>query len=381
MVDEYGVVTTKSIGETVITASITLDYTYTEECYLYVVDEERPVEHLDITLNGTSVDNVVAYDIGDYFVFGANVLPENATNKRLKWYSSNEKVARIFGDGMFSVNSYGTATIYAMATDGSGVQDSVTIVAKSKTYTITFDGNGATSGSMSRLNCENGTTYWLPKNTYVRTNYKFTGWNTRADGTGMAYRDEDDVWDLCDEDGGNVTLYAQWSYSAAEDPSGPNEPDNPKEPEDPDASESIAIPLQPYQIDNLSTGVCVYWEETEDATQYSVWRSDNGKNGTYQYIATTEALYYEDDSVQSGKTYYYKIAVYDMESKEHGEKSEEVGIMFLAAPKVSSKENATDGVKLKWGKILGAKGYVIYRKNDSSDAEWKRIAKNHSPHT
>ncbi|MGN0437061.1 MAG: BspA family leucine-rich repeat surface protein [Lachnospiraceae bacterium] len=78
-------------------------------------------------------------------------------------------------------------------------------------YTIHFDGNGATDGSISDMNsCLTGTTYILPKNEYVRKGYLFNGWNTVEDGSGNAYIDEAQVKNLTMVNGGVVTLYAQW---------------------------------------------------------------------------------------------------------------------------------------------------------------------------
>ena len=51
----------------------------------------------------------------------------------------------------------------------------------------------------------------LPANTYVRSGYRFTGWNTAADGSGIAYQDEQVVGQLTNEEGATVKLYAQWA--------------------------------------------------------------------------------------------------------------------------------------------------------------------------
>ena len=48
----------------------------------------------------------------------------------------------------------------------------------------------------------------LTKNTFTKTNYTFTGWNTKADGSGTNYTDEQSVKNLATS--GEVTLYAKW---------------------------------------------------------------------------------------------------------------------------------------------------------------------------
>ena len=44
----------------------------------------------------------------------------------------------------------------------------------------------------------------LTKNTFKREGYKFAGWNTKADGSGVAYTDQNEIPKV------PVTLYAQW---------------------------------------------------------------------------------------------------------------------------------------------------------------------------
>lgn len=87
------------------------------------------------------------------------------------------------------------------------------------TYEIQFSGNGATGGSTSKLTgCKIGTSYTLPANGFIRPGYTFTGWNTKADGTGTAYANKATVKDLTKTNSATVTLYAQWkvnSYSIA----------------------------------------------------------------------------------------------------------------------------------------------------------------------
>jgi uncharacterized repeat protein (TIGR02543 family) len=79
-------------------------------------------------------------------------------------------------------------------------------------YTIAFDGNGSTSGSMSKMtNCNYGSSYTLNANQFKRTGYTFAGWNTAADGSGTTYTDKASVKNLSSVNGSTVTLYAQWT--------------------------------------------------------------------------------------------------------------------------------------------------------------------------
>ncbi len=71
-------------------------------------------------------------------------------------------------------------------------------------YTVTFNGNGSTSGTMA--NETNSAPTALSTNTFTRSGYSFTGWNTAANGTGTAYADG-----AAYPFSASVTLYAQWS--------------------------------------------------------------------------------------------------------------------------------------------------------------------------
>ena len=53
-------------------------------------------------------------------------------------------------------------------------------------------------------------TYTLNENGFVRLGYTFIGWNTEVDGSGTSYANEEEFSNLTYEDGGTVTLYAQW---------------------------------------------------------------------------------------------------------------------------------------------------------------------------
>ena len=88
----------------------------------------------------------------------------------------------------------------------------ISAVAKPVLITINFNGNGATSGSMSPIQVAVGGQVKLPANTYTKTDEVFTGWNTQADGTGTSYDDQATYTASTDptESDLNVTLYAQW---------------------------------------------------------------------------------------------------------------------------------------------------------------------------
>ena len=88
-----------------------------------------------------------------------------------------------------------------------GVNDSVFVF---QTYDVAFDSNGG-SGTMENQRLVYERSFQLVNNKFTRKDYKFNGWNTKVDGKGDAYTDQDSVKNLTDSAGAVVTLYAQWS--------------------------------------------------------------------------------------------------------------------------------------------------------------------------
>jgi uncharacterized repeat protein (TIGR02543 family) len=85
-------------------------------------------------------------------------------------------------------------------------------------YNLIFDGNGATSGTMSSISQKHGASnvLMLPINTFTRNGYSFAGWNTAADGSGTNYADQANyTFEVS-----NVTLYAQWQFTCKNLPGG-----------------------------------------------------------------------------------------------------------------------------------------------------------------
>ena len=73
-------------------------------------------------------------------------------------------------------------------------------------YTITYNGNGHTGGTVpDAVDKKHGTDITLSNITPTRTGYTFAGWNTKQDGTGTSYAKGATYSTDAD-----VTLYAQW---------------------------------------------------------------------------------------------------------------------------------------------------------------------------
>ncbi len=116
----------------------------------------------------------------------------------------------------WNTHADGSGTSY---TNGESVKNltnveagTVTLYAQWKPhqYTVKFDGNTADGGSTANQAMTYDTAVNLTTNGYTKTGYTFTGWNTQSDGGGTAYTDGQNVRNLTPEEGGTVTLFAQW---------------------------------------------------------------------------------------------------------------------------------------------------------------------------
>ena len=96
-------------------------------------------------------------------------------------------------------------------------------------YTIYFNGNGATSGSMSPMSCYYGSTYELNSNAYKRIytltyDKNYTGASSSDKSVpctflywsynNSTYKDGASVSNLTSTNGGSVTMKAQWEYGS-----------------------------------------------------------------------------------------------------------------------------------------------------------------------
>ena len=94
--------------------------------------------------------------------------------------------------------------------------DNVTLYAHwvKNTYYVSYNGNGATGGNTSPSKFTYDQAAKLKNNGFRRTGYIFTGWNTKADGSGTMYSQVKlsllRVKNLTEENNATVTLYAQW---------------------------------------------------------------------------------------------------------------------------------------------------------------------------
>lgn len=128
---------------------------------------------------------------GETLTLKAVVAPEKATNKGIKWSSSNTKIAAVDKNGKVKALQNGTATIKATEKDGSGVSASCKI-----TYKL---GKG-------KNNDQNPEYYYNQKvnlKAASKKGYAFKGWYTDSKYTKK-------ITTIAKNSKKNITVYAKW---------------------------------------------------------------------------------------------------------------------------------------------------------------------------
>ena len=200
------------------TSGVTGSYTPTGNVTLYAIWE---INKYAIIIKGASYGSVTT-KVGSTLTTITNGTEVN--------YGTVLTVTPTPATGYTTTVSSGTATISStggtITVDGS---ETITFTRTANTYTVKFNGNGATAGSMSDQTftydkAQNLTAEAFSKIYTVTYNYNgngtanttatseatFQGWATSSTGS-VAYTDGQSVSNLTATAGGTVNLYAQWS--------------------------------------------------------------------------------------------------------------------------------------------------------------------------
>ena len=189
-----------------ICGNTAINVEWTANTYTITFDKENGTGGTDeVTVqyknNNYSVNPVVVptrtgYTFGGYWVGdnGTGVLVVNADGS---WKSN----ANGYTDENGNWNKPNGLTLYAKWT--------------AHKYTVKFHKNdNAATGSMADQSFTYDVEQALTANTFQKENWKFKEWNTKADGSGLGYSDQQSVKNLTSTKDGVVNLYAQWVPAA-----------------------------------------------------------------------------------------------------------------------------------------------------------------------
>ena len=114
-------------------------------------------------------------------------------------------------------------------------------------------------------------------------------------------------------------------------------------------------------VSNVATGIKFTWNKVTGADNYEIYRKTG--NGAWKKLATVKGTVttYTDKTAKSGTTYKYTVKA----KNEAGlSKYNTTGLTLkcLADPVLKAPTSTKSGITLKWNKVTGAQGYVVYRK-------------------
>ncbi|WP_147634529.1 IdeS/Mac family cysteine endopeptidase [Treponema pectinovorum] len=129
-VDPNGLISAKKVG----TASVRINAADNITKTVNVTVTEAEVVVTGIELNPPLSEDTITLTIGQEYNFGARVVPDNATNKNLKFTTSDSSTAWLCGDGNSSVRGEkeGTATITIQSESNPSVKKIVNLKIKPK---------------------------------------------------------------------------------------------------------------------------------------------------------------------------------------------------------------------------------------------------------
>ena len=210
--------TTQATANVNVTTSNSASY----KLYIYAAGGDNTLRPKISSLANTSVINAIAGDVGLSslesntwgYTLGTSAAGDDATYRAVPTDAS----APVQTKDTSATNAADDTYVLTLAakvdtTIASGAYSNTltfAVVAEPAMVTVAFNGNGATSGSMSSIKIPAGGSQTLPSNTFIRSGYVFNGWNTASNGSGTSYADGANYTASTSHAGQTVTLYAQW---------------------------------------------------------------------------------------------------------------------------------------------------------------------------
>ncbi|MBQ6438881.1 MAG: RICIN domain-containing protein [Mogibacterium sp.] len=202
-------------------------------------------------------------------------------------------------------------------------------------YDVSYDANGGVNAPESQIK-HYRETLSLRSGQPTRSEYSFSGWNTKADGSGKSYASGANYTAESD-----VTLYAQWvkdgessESTKPEDPVAADEPTIPTRinrtvsPENPVAAETVEKQIKSAKTDSDTKGssfnllrakgmaksknkITVSWKKVSGAKTYVVYGNRCGKGRSYKKLKEVTGTRFTHKGLRKGTYYKYIVVAVD----------------------------------------------------------------------
>lgn len=298
-VSSDGTVTAKSPGTANITCVTTDGSKKSATCTVTVKQGVT-----GITLNKTSA----TIGVGNSTQLTANVSPSNATNKSVKWNSSNTGVATVNGNGQVTGVGVGTTTITCRSSDGNATASCTVTVAN------VSSGNSGSSGNTS------GTAKPNQGNQGNQNN------GSPVSPAPSLNSSENVINENIPEDVGEITELPEEELNKAIDDIFEDDNENKSSGNNGEKEYSIDTMLKPKLLQSKKENpLTISWSAVKGFSGYEIYvaiqknKKDEISDDDYFFAGETTGSYYEIVNLEHKRAYFVKLRAYIID-EETGEK-------------------------------------------------------------
>ena len=304
-----------------------------------------------VAVNTTSVDDVTAFKNtygNDDICFAYKNVEDSpiAQNQMWSYVHMNTSATHISFPVIVYIDSNNkvqnvTTGYQALSDIEENMQHYCGVISDGNVYTIKYNPNGGTGDSIRKTYPVN-TTAVVEECTYAKDGYSFSGWNTKADGSGTGYKPGDAI----SSPKSNIVLYAQWNANVTLD--------------------NVVL----GKFVNIGNGVQINWKEVANAESYRIGRrAENGKWKVLTNSATGSS--YTDTTAEDGVTYYYTVRAINgsVVSASYDTKKSITCVRKLGKAELQEFKNTSSGVEVNWKEVANAENYRVGRR--AENGKWK----------
>ena len=295
-VSSDGTVTAKSPGTANITCVTTDGSKKSATCTVTVKQGVT-----GITLNKTSA----TIGVGNSTQLTANVSPSNATNKSVKWNSSNTGVATVNGNGQVTGVGVGTTTITCRSSDGNATASCTVTVANVSSGNSGSSGNTSGTAKPNQGNQNNS----LPVSPAPSLNSS-----------------ENVINENIPEDVGEITELPEEELNKAIDDIFEDDNENKSSENNGEKEYSIDTMLKPKLLQSKKENpLTISWSAVKGFSGYEIYvaiqknKKDEISDDDYFFAGKTTGSYYEIVNLEHKRAYFVKLRAYIID-EETGEK-------------------------------------------------------------
>lgn len=128
-------------------------------------------------------------------------------------------------------------------------------------------------------------------------------------------------------------------------------------------------------IHSVESGLRIYWEKTEGAVSYNVYKIANNRS---IFLGNTTDLYFDDNTAQPNETTAYTVRALDINGNLDSGYAGTISGVYVPATSEITVSAISTGVKVNWQSVSGAGSYRVYRReiySDNTKSDWTEVGR------